>query len=182
MRAFLPIMLTATLALLGGCDQKQSANIEVKDKGGSVTISANGQHFSMRGNDGSHGEVTISGNGDHVTMHAGDGQSVVDINAGGVNVSGKLPGFVSVYPGAKVVSLVTGNNQSGTLVMQTGAAPAEVVGFYKQKAQSAGFTQKLDANDAGNLLYSATFAGRAMQVLASKDSEGTHAQVTWSSQ
>src|ERR1041385_370235 len=102
MRALLPIVLAGTL--LAGCDQKEGANVTVKDKNGDVTISANGQHFTMKANDGSHSEVTISGSGGHFTMHAGDGKSVVDINAsGGVDVGGKLPGFVSVYPGAKVI-------------------------------------------------------------------------------
>jgi len=181
MRASVIFLLTVSALLLAACGQKNSANVTVKDKDGTVTIAANGQRFTVHGNDGSKGDVTISGNGGQVTVHAGDGKSVVDIDTNGMNADGKLPAFVSVYPGAKVVSMVAGNNQGGTLVMETEAAPAEVIGFYKQKAAGAGFTQTLDANDSGNLMYGATFAGRTVQVLASKDSDGTHAQVTWAS-
>ncbi|HEY1962107.1 MAG TPA: hypothetical protein VGG69_06805, partial [Rhizomicrobium sp.] len=111
-----------------------------------------------------------------------DGSSSVDINANGVDVGGKLPAFVSVFPGAKVVSSATGSdaNGGGTVVMETNSPPADVIGFYRTKAASAGFKQNLDANDAGSLLYSASSGSKTVQVLASKDAEGTHAQVTWS--
>jgi len=176
------VSLVAACLLLAACGPKDHADVVVKDKDGSVTISANGQHFTMQANDGSKSQVNIAANGQRVTMHAADGSSVVNIEADGVDVGRKLPAFVSIYPGAKVVSLVTGNGQAGTMTLQANAAPAEIVGFYKQKAEGAGFKQTLGANDAGNLLYGATFAGRTVQVLASKDSDGTHAQVTWSSQ
>lgn len=170
MRASAPLMLLGVLALLA-CGQKDDANVTVKNKDGTVTISANGDKST----------VTVDGSGGQMTVHTGNGKSVAEINPAGVNVSGKLPAFISVYPGAHVVSLITGNNQSGTMTIESGAAPSEILGFYKQKAEAAGFKQNLDANDAGNLLYSASFAGRTIQVLASKDSNGTHAQVTWSS-
>jgi hypothetical protein len=184
MRARISLLLLAGMVGLAGCDQNKSADITVKDKDGSVSISANGQHFTMRGGDGKQGNVTISGNGEHFTMHATDGgKAVVDIDANGVNVRGKLPAFLGVYPGAKVTSSVSGGDNSGgggTVVFETRSAPADVIGFYRQKAAAAGFQQTLDANDAGTLLYSASSGAKAIQVLASKDSEGTHAQVTWS--
>jgi uncharacterized Zn-binding protein involved in type VI secretion len=185
MRISIPVlMLGATLAL-AGCDQKNSANVTIKDKDGSVTISANGQQFAMHGHDGAQGEVTISGNSGNFTVHAGDGKSVVEVNAAGVNVSGKLPAFVAIYPGAKVVSTVSGGDGKtggGTVAFVSNAAPAAVIGFYRQKAASAGFRQNLDANDNGSLLYSATSGNRTVQVLASSDGGGTHAQITWSGQ
>lgn len=178
----LSVSLVAACLLLAACGQKDHADVVVKDKDGSLTISANGQHFTMQASDGSKGQVNINANGQRVTMHAADGSAVVNIDTHGVDTSGKLPAFISIYPGAHVMSLVTGNGQAGTMTLQAKAAPAEIVGFYKQKAEGAGFKQTLSANDAGNLLYGATFAGRTVQVLASKDSDGTHAQVTWSSQ
>ena len=176
-------ILLGSLGLLAGCDQNKSADIHVKDKDGSVTISANGQHFTMQARDGKSGDVTVNGNGEHFTMHSSDGSSSVDINANGVDVSSKLPSFVSVFPGARVVSSASGssaNGGGGTVVMETKSSPADVIGFYKSKAASAGFKQNLDANDSGSLLYSAASGGKTIQVLASKDAEGTHAQVTWS--
>jgi hypothetical protein len=177
-------MFGVTLAL-AGCDQKNSANVTIKDKDGSVTISANGQHFAMHGHDGAQGEVTISGNGGNFTVHAGDGKSVVEVNAAGVNVGGKLPAFVAIYPAAKVVSTVSGGDGKsggGTVVFESNAAPPTVIGFYKQKVVAAGFRQNLDANDNGSLLYSASSGDRTVQVLASSDGNGTHAQITWAGQ
>ena len=183
MRLFATILLIGGVGLLEGCDQNKSADIHVKDKDGSVTISANGQHFTMQANGGKSGDVTVNGNGQHFTMHSSDGSSSVDINTNGVDVSSKLPSFVSVFPGAKVVSSATGsdaNGGGGTVVMETKSPPADVIGFYKTRAASSGFKQNLDANDSGSLLYSASSEGKTIQVLASKDAEGTHAQVTWS--
>ena len=183
MRLIASVLLVGSVSLLAGCDQNKSADIHVKDKDGSVTISANGQHFTMQAHDGKSGDVTVNGNGEHFTMHSSDGGASVDINTNGVDVSSKLPAFVSVFPGAKVVSSATGsdaNGGGGTVVMETRSSPADVIGFYKSKAASAGFKQNLDANDSGSLLYSASSEGKTIQVLASKDGEGTHAQVTWS--
>ena len=75
MRLFATALLVGSVGLLAGCDQNKSADIHVKDKDGSVTISANGQHFTMRANDGKSGDVTVNGNGGHFTMHSSDGSS-----------------------------------------------------------------------------------------------------------
>lgn len=183
MRArFLLVMLAGT-ALLAGCDQNKNA-VTVKDKNGSVTVSANGQHVTVQGGDNG-GNVTVSGNGSQVTMQADNGKSMVQINTGGVDTHGKLPGFVAVYPGAKVISSVSGSGGSGaggTIQLEISATPDRVVEFYKQKTTAAGFQQTLDANDAGSLLYAATSGKRTVQVLPSADGTGTHAQVTWSGQ
>lgn len=177
--AITALTLAAACLLVASCGQKDSANIVVKDKDGGVTISANGQHFTMNAGDGKN-RVTINGNGEHFVMHAGDGRSEVRIDTNGVNVRGGLPAFVSIYPEAKVVSLVSGSAKGGTMVLETKAAPDAVIGFYRQKAEGAGFKQILSANDAGNLLYGASSGPRTVQVLASKDGDGTHAQVAWS--
>jgi hypothetical protein len=182
MRTRIPLLLVvASAMLMSGCDQNKS--VTVKDKDGDVNISANGQQFHVHANDGKQSDVTVSGSGGNVTVHSTDGNATVEVNSAGVNVGGKLPGFVNIYPGAKVVSNINGGstgNGGGTVAFETGAAPADVIGFYKQKASGSGFTQTLDANDAGSLLYSASSGSKSIQVLASKDSSGTHAQVTWS--
>jgi len=176
------LVLAAALAL-AGCDQGK--NVTIKDKNGSVTVSANGQHITVHSDNGKDGEVTINGNGTNYTVRSSEGNSTVEVNTKGVNVSGRLPAFVNIYPGAKVISSVNGggsHNGGGTVAFETGATPAAVIGFYKEKAAASGFQQNLDANDAGSLIYSATSGTKTIQVLASKDSSGTHAQVTWSGQ
>ena len=59
-----------------------------------------------------------------------DGKSLVEINANGVKITGNLPRFVGIYPGAKVTSSIAGgdsNGAGGTLVMESSAAPADVI-------------------------------------------------------
>src|SRR5437773_8943497 len=83
MHALVPLF-AAGMFLLAGCDQNKGANVTIKDKDGNVTISANGQHFTMQGTDGKSGSVIISGHGDQFTMKTSDGKSLVEINANGV--------------------------------------------------------------------------------------------------
>lgn len=166
------IVLGCTVLLLAGCGQKEDATVG-KNAQEASSISADGQ-----GKD----RLTLSANGQQLTMRAHDGQSVLEVkNDGGVNVTGKLPGFVNLYPGAKVVSLVSGNN-SGTLKLEMHASPSDVIGFYKQRAEAAGFQQTSNAKGAGNLMYAAGFAGRTVQVATSPEAGRTHAVVSWSSE
>ena len=183
MRAFVPIFLAAGALLLAGCDQNKGANVTIKNKDGNVTISANGQHFTMQGTDGKSGSVIISGHGDHFTMKTSDGKSLVEINANGVKITGNLPRFVGIYPGAKVTSSIAGgdsNGAGGTLVMESSAAPADVIAFYRKKSDGAGFRQTLNMDQGGTLVYAAASGEKQLQVLAAKTDTGTHAQVTWS--
>ncbi|HEX3164582.1 MAG TPA: hypothetical protein VHQ92_18565, partial [Pseudolabrys sp.] len=62
--------LAAALPLLAACDQNSKSNdISVKGENGSVTISANGQNFTMKASDGKTANFSMSGNGGHFTMH-----------------------------------------------------------------------------------------------------------------
>lgn len=183
MRVYFPLVVAVSTFALAGCDQGK--NVTVKDKHARVTISANGQQFAVQTNNRKKSDVTVSGNGADVTVHAPEGNTTVQVNANGVNTSGTMPAFVNIYPGATVVSSVNGGNakgNAGTVTLETTALPSDVIDFYKQKAAASGFVQKVDANDFGALLYSATSGTKTIQVLASKDSKGTHAQVTWSGQ
>jgi len=183
MRYAISILLAGIIPLLTGCDQNKGANVTIKDKDGNVTISANGQHFTMQSADGKKGTVTISGNGEHFTMNANDGNSSVEVSSNGVNISGKLPSFVTIYPGAKVTTSATGsdaNSTGGTLVMETKAAPADVITFYRNKAEGAGFKQTLSMDQGGTVVYGASQGEKQLQVLATRTDAGTHAQVTWS--
>lgn len=183
MRGGVSIFIAGAALLLSACDQNKSADVKIRDKDGNVTISANGQHLSVQSAGGKNEEVTISANSQNFSMRANDGKSSVAINANGVNVSSTLPGFVTVYPGAKVTTTAAGEDSSstgGTLVMETKAAPSEVIAFYKQKSEGAGFRQTLNMDQGGTLVYAATSGARQLQVLAAKTDTGTHAQVTWS--
>ena len=155
--------LLAGLVCLAGCDQNKHENVTIRDKDKNVTISGDGQHFSI---------------------HSSDGKQTVDINTNGGAAVGNLPSFVSVYPGAKVMTSATGTSATGTggtLVLEIKASPAEVLGFYKQKATSAGFKEEASMNMGGTQMFTAKSGDRTIQIVTSSgDGGATHAQVTWS--
>jgi len=165
MRTALSMILASGLIVLSGCDQNK------KEDGEKITIRDKDNH------------VTVSGNGQHVTVHASDGNAQVDINTNGVNVTAKLPSFVAIYPGAKVATSAIGTDKDGaggTLVMETKASPADVMGFYKQKALASGFKETMNMDMSGTLMFTGQSGDDTIHVLVSKADEGTHAQVTWS--
>jgi len=155
--------LLAGLVCLAGCDQNKHQNITIHGKDGNVAISGDGQHF---------------------TIHSSDGKSTVDINTNGGASVGNLPSFVSVYPGAKVMTSATGTSATGTggtLVLEIKASPAEVLGFYKQKAAGAGFKEEASMNMGGTQMFTAKSGDRTVQIVTSDAGGGTtHAQVNWS--
>jgi hypothetical protein len=162
MRISTAAMAFGAALIVAGCGQKKEGDsVTIRDKGGNVTVSANGEH---------------------VTMHSDNGKATVDVNTNGVSVSG-LPPFIAVYPGAKVVTSATGTDgggTGGTLIMEAAkAAPADVIGFYKQKAEGAGFKETMNMNMGGQLMFTAQSGDESVQVLAAKTDEGTHAQVSW---
>jgi hypothetical protein len=161
MRIVSMAMAFVLAALAAGCGQSKHEQ----------TVTINGKD----------GNVTVSANGEHVTMHSDDGKATVDVNTNGVAVSG-LPPFIAVYPGAKVVTSAAGTDTSGaggTLIMEAKAAPGDVVGFYKKRAEGAGFKETMNMNMSGQLMYAAQSGDETVQVLAAKSDDGTHAQVTW---
>ena len=159
------ISLAVLCALgLAGCDRKPK-----EDK--TVTINS------------PDGKVTISGNGEKFTMHAHDGSSTVEINGAGTSV--KMPDYAPLFPGAKVLSSVLGNGSNGTggmVSFSTSASPQDVIDFYKAKAKESGFEDAMSMNTGGTLMYAANATGgsKSMQITATKDDKGTNAQVVWS--
>lgn len=184
MRNTLVMMATACLAL-AACDQNSKSNdVTVKGQNGSVTVSANGQNFTMKANDDKNGSFTMSANGGRFTMKASDGKQNVEINAsGGGDLH--LPDYVSVYPGAKVKSTTIdsrANSTGGAFSFETTDSPARVIAWYKQKSAGAGLAQALDMNGGATSVFSATAgAGRkALQVIAASSGTGARVQVNWS--
>jgi hypothetical protein len=162
MRAVLPLVLLAAAGLLAGCDQKPKEE----------------NHVSIAGKEGN---VTISGNGQHMTMKADNGKTVVEVNSNGIG-STKMPDFAPLYPGAKVQAAVTASeNGGGTVSFETNAQPADVIAFYKQKTGAAGLAEKLNMAAEGNLTYMAADADgkKTVQVVATKADPGSHVQVYW---
>jgi len=173
-------------ALLSGCDQNSKSNdVTVKGKDGSVTISANGQNFTMNASDQKNGNFTMSGNGSHFTIKASDGKQNVEINTTGGNTNVKLPDYVAVYPGGKVRATTIGagkDGNGGTLSFETAASPAAVIAWYKEKAASEGLSKAIDMNMGGTTMFTANADGgkKTLQVIAASSSSGAQVQVNWS--
>lgn len=185
MRNSLIIAACATASVLAGCDQNPKSNdVVVKGKDGSVTISANGQNFSMKASDDKNGSFTMSGNGGHFTMKAADGKQTVEINASGGGTDMKLPGFVAAYPGGKIQSTTIGSGaegSSGTFIFETADAPAAVIAWYKKKSADAGLARGIDMNLGTTSMFTANADGgkKALQVIAATSGSGARVQVNW---
>lgn len=179
------LVAAAACLLLAACDQNsKSSDVTVKGQDGNVTISANGQHFSMKASDDKNGSFIMSGNGGHFTMKASDGKQSVEINATGSGTDLKLPGFVAAYPGAKVKSTTIGSGAqgaSGTFMFETADSPAAVIGYYKQKAAAAGLKQGIDMSMGTTSMFTANADGgkKALQVIAATSGSGARVQVNW---
>ena len=180
------ILLAASAILLAGCDQNPKSNdVSIKGQNGSVTISANGQNFTMKANDDKSGNFTMSANGGHFTMKASDGKQTVDINASGHGADVHLPDFVTDYPGARMKSTTVNAGASGaagSIIFETPDSPASVIAYYKKKAADEGFTKGLDMSMGATTVFSANAEGgkKTFQVIAAKSGSGARVQVNWS--
>ena len=180
------LVLASASLLLAGCDQGSKSNdVSIKGQNGSVTISANGQNFTMKANDEKNGSVTMSANGNHFTMKASDGTQTVNINASGHGADVDLPDFVTKYPGATVKTTTVNagaNGTAGSITFETSDSPATVIAYYKKKSADEGFTKALDMNMGPTTVFSANSDGgkKSFQVIAANSGNGARVQVNWS--
>jgi hypothetical protein len=160
MRLITIAAVIAAATLVAGCDQQPSKTVKIKGKDGSVTI---------------------SGNTEHMTVKSDDGKTTVEINSNGLG-NQKLPDFAPVYPGAKVQGSVAAQTEGGgTFAIETSDAPDKVIAFYKDRAKSAGLAEKLSMTSNGSVTYmaSADDGKKSLQVIASKTDAGSQVQVYW---
>jgi len=160
MRLITIVAAIAAAALVAGCDQHLDKTVKIKGKDGSVTI---------------------SGNGEHMTVKSDDGKTTVEFNSNGLG-NQKLPDFAPVYPGAKVQGSVTAQTEGGgTFAFESSDAPEKVIAFYKSKAMSAGLAEKLAMTANGGITYMASAGDdkKTLQVIAVKSGAGSHVQVFW---
>jgi hypothetical protein len=180
------LALTAVLPLLAACDQNSKSNdVTVKGQNGTVTISANGQNFTMKASDEKSGNFTMSGNGGHFTMKASDGKQSVEINTTGGDTNAKLPDFVALYPGGKVTSTAINSSKDGTggsVIFESNASPATVIAWYKQKAAGEGLAKAIDMDMGGTTMFTANADNgkKTLQVIAAAAGSGARVQVNWS--
>ncbi len=144
--------------------------------GAAIGLTACGQHETKYSTDS--GTVSVSNAGDHVSMTGAHGEKV---EIGGVGSSAKLPSYLPLYPGGMVQSSFTGSGKDGVVVFRVHAAPADVVGFYKQKATAAGMAQTLSAEMGATTTYVAANdkSKQTLSISATKGSDGTDVQLAW---
>ncbi|HEX4079929.1 MAG TPA: hypothetical protein VHX61_13780 [Rhizomicrobium sp.] len=180
------IAACAVCLSIAACGQNPKPDgVTIKGQNGSVTISANGQNFSMKASDDKSGSFTMSGNGGHFVMKASDGKQTVDINASGGHADLDLPGFVTTYRGARLQSTTINagaKSNSGTFAFETSDSPAAVIAWYKQKATGAGLARAVNMNMGPTMVFTANADGgkKVLQVIAANSGSGAHVQVNWS--
>jgi hypothetical protein len=158
MRKAVPVLLTLALGL-AACGQSETSTVSTP--GGTVTTRTTdgGATTTITGPDGSTAQITS-----------------------GAGAKADLPDFLPLYPGATVTSSITGGNgtqKTVSVTFETNAAPAEVIAFYKEKAAAMGLGETLNADQGGVLSFMATKDQTLVQVLASKGTNATEAQLTW---
>ncbi|HEY6578520.1 MAG TPA: hypothetical protein VIY09_04305 [Rhizomicrobium sp.] len=179
------VMAASLCILLAGCDQNPKSNaVNIQDKNGSVTVSANGQTFTMKANDDKNGSFTMSAGNGHFTMKASDGKQNVEINAAGNSADVHMPGFAATYPGARVQSTTVdagANGTSGSEIFETNNPPAAVIAYYRQQAAGAGLKEALNMNMGATATFTANADGgkKALQVIAASSGSGARVQVNW---
>ena len=129
------------------------------------------------------GTVTTSNSADGgtVTTVKGANGEVVQIggDSNGAAVAA-LPGFLPLYPGAKVTASVSAPDaanadmKSGSVAFDTNATVAEIIAFYKQKIASQGLTDALNNSDKESTMFMAMKDKSMVQVIASKGSDATN--------
>ncbi len=109
--------------------------------------------MSACGSDGS-GKREVENDGViAATASANNGTSTM---RSGKNLRADLPAGFTLYPGAKVINNTAVANQDGDgglIIMQSNAAPADMVNFYRKQAEKAGIKLDLDiATDNGAMI------------------------------
>lgn len=92
-----------------------------------------------------------AGNDNQATEDRGPAAANAIVGAGAAPVDcSELPGFVPLYGDARVETCVSGpgvdpKHESGTVIYTTGATPAAVLAWYKEKAAAEGLAPALSS-------------------------------------
>ena len=124
--------------------------------------------------------TTTTNEGSTTTVVGANGETA-QITSGGAG-SVQLPESMPLYPGAKVTTSVSGGNTSQkttSVAFETNATIDQVIAFYKQKAAGLGLTDVVSSSDGGTTMFMATKDETMVQIIASKGTSSTEAQLTW---
>ena len=137
---------------------------------------------TIEGEDGQKVDYAVSQEGGetNVTMKSEDG--TVNVQSG-ANVAVDLPMGFSLYPGAKVVSntkVAQADGSGALLVLESSASAADMVGFYRKQAESAGIKIAMEMNTNGTQMIAGESAdGKStFSFTATPGGDTTTAQLT----
>lgn len=110
--------------------------------------------------------VTFSGDGGEGSITVGGGAAPRD-----------LPAYAPVYPGATILSTMSGRNEEGgggMVTLESADAPGKVLAFYEGKIAGAGLSQTAKAQSSAGATLSAsdTAAGRDVQISITAGPDG----------
>ncbi len=129
------------------------------------------------------GTVTTSNSTDGGTVTTVKGANGEVVQIGGDSngaATAALPGFLPLYPGAKVTASISAPDasnadmKSGSVAFDTKATVAEIIAFYKQKAAGQGLAEGLNTSDKDSTMFMAMKDKTMVQVIASKGSDATN--------
>ncbi|MBV8977642.1 MAG: hypothetical protein JO261_16085 [Alphaproteobacteria bacterium] len=154
-------LMAAALTACGKSDTKTYSD----SKGNNVTVSNGG-----------------NGGDSHMTFTGANGEKA-EFNTG---ANAKMPPNLPLYPGANVTASFSGQGKDGAggmVAFHAKAAPAEIIAFYKQKAEASGMAQTAMMDMGGSSTYVAANEkeNRTVSVTVTKAGDGTDAQITWGS-
>lgn len=117
--------------------------------------------------------------GNQVTIETPEGE--VKVRADG-SAAPNLPEGIPAFPGAQAQTSVSIQGreagQAGTIVgLSTNAPPAEVMRFYNEAAQRAGYSVSANMTMGDTAMLTADRNGRSLHITASRSGEETQIQI-----
>jgi hypothetical protein len=131
-------------------------------------------------------QVSVSRDSGKITIQSDNGKTKVEIATADSGLTAKLPDFVQLYPGAKIVSNMQGSAEtgmSGGVIFTVKDTPDAVIAFYRSKAKAEGMTEAMNmqSNGARVFIASAKDKQHSLHVSAAPSEDGgSQVSVFWS--
>lgn len=141
--------------------------------------SESGGRIRLRTSDGET-RIELRGDGDGGFLRIDSPDGELRLSAG--DQAGELPNWVPVYPGARVRNQLfaqeTESGRSGAVVLSTDAAPRDVIAWYGDRLDDAGYKTSVVVvgadGDRGRVeVTSGGDGGRKLSVVAGQDDDGS---------
>lgn len=148
-----------------------------------VALAGCGKHDTKTYTDSNGNSVSVSNSNDHMTITGSNGEKVEF--GSGASATAKLPGYLPLYPGAKVTASFVGSGKDGSggmVTFEAHATPGDIIAFYKSKVTGAGMAQTVAMEMGATTTYAAgnDATKQSVSISATKGDDATTVQLTWS--